>query len=165
MQKALAPYQQQMQGLQYQYQDYANLYNQKLATANQAAAVRQMQAQENQRVWNQRLTALGFAADALNWRTPEQKAQLELQQAQIENEMSLLQKSRENDLSLYNKYATAKLENQLNSELTDLSVTDPAQLRANLNNVLSSYYSQWGDIIQRPQAQVVDDVLAYAKKK
>lgn len=164
MQKALAPYDTEMQGLQYQYQDYANLYSQKQATAYQAAQVRQAQAQENQRIWNQRVTALGFAADALNWRTPEQKAQLELQTKSIENEMSLLQQSRENDLSLYNKYATAKLNNQLQSELTDLSVTDPTQLRANLNNVLSSYYSQWGDIIQRPQAEVVEDVLAYAQK-
>jgi hypothetical protein len=80
------------------------------------------------------------------------------------NDMSLLQQSRQNDLALYNQYATAKLNNQLQSELTDLSVTDPTQLRANLNNVLSSYYSQWGDIIQRPQSQVVDDVIAYAQK-
>jgi hypothetical protein len=80
------------------------------------------------------------------------------------NDMSLLQQSRQNDLALYNAYATAKLNNQLQSELTDLSVTDPTQLRANLNNVLSSYYSQWGDIIQRPQSQVVDDVIAYAQK-
>jgi hypothetical protein len=58
MQKALAPYDTEMQGLQYQYQDYANLFSQKQAAAYQAAQVRQMQASENQRVWNQRLTAL-----------------------------------------------------------------------------------------------------------
>ena len=163
MQKALAPYNTQMEWLQYQYQDYANLYNQKLATANQAAQVRQMQAQEEQRVWNQKLTALGFAADALSYRTPEQKAQLELQTKYIENEMDLLNESKRNDLNLYNKYATAKLENQLANELTDLSVTDAAQLKNNLNNVLSWYYDQRWAIIQRPQAQVVEDVLAYAK--
>jgi hypothetical protein len=58
MQKALAPYQQQMQGLQYQYQDYANLYSQKTATATQAANVRALQANENQRIWNQKCSAL-----------------------------------------------------------------------------------------------------------
>jgi hypothetical protein len=143
MQKALAPYQQQMQGLQYQYQDYANLYNQKLATANQAAAVRQMQAQENQRVWQQRLTALGFAQTAMSYRTPEQQAQLRLQEQQAQNEMQLLQQSRLNDLNRYNAYATAKMQNQLQQELTDLSVEDETQLKANLNNALSTYYQQY----------------------
>jgi len=163
MQKALAPYQQQMQGLQYQYQDYANLYSQKLATANQAAQVRQAQAQENQRVWNQRLTALGFAMQASSYRTPEQQAQLQLQTQQAQNEMQLLQQSKLNDLNLYNQYATAKLQNQLQNELTDLSVEDEAQLKANLNNVLDWYYNQRWAIIQRPQAEVVEDVIAYAK--
>lgn len=164
MQKAIAPYNEQLQGLQYQYQDYSNLYSQKSATAYQAANVRALQANENQRIWNQKCQALGFATSALSYRTPEENKQLDLQYQQAMNDMSLLQQSRQNDLALYNAYATAKLNNQLQSELTDLSVTDPTQLRANLNNVLSSYYSQWGDIIQRPQSQVVDDVIAYAQK-
>lgn len=164
MQKAIAPYDAQLQGLQYQYQDYANLYNQKLATATQAAQVRQMQASENQRVWNQRLTALWFAADALSYRTPEQQAQLKLQTQQVMNEMELLQQSRLNDLDRYNQYALTKLQNQLNSELTDLTVEDETQLRANLNNVLDGYYSQRWAIIQRSQGQAVDDIIAYAKK-
>jgi hypothetical protein len=58
MQKALAPYNTEMEGLQYQYQDYANLYSQKTATATQAANVRALQAQENQRIWNQKTAAL-----------------------------------------------------------------------------------------------------------
>ena len=165
MQKALAPCNEALQWLQYQYQDYANLYNQKLATANQAAQVRQAQAQENQRVWNQRLTALWFAMEAVNYRTPEQQMQLKLQAQQAQNEMDLLQQSRLNDLNLYNAYATTKLQNQLQSELTDLNVDDPKQLRANLNNILSQYYSQYWDIIQRSQAQAVDDILKYAKDK
>ena len=123
-----------------------------------------MQAQEDQRIFNQRLQGLGFAMQTASYRSPEQQAQLQLQTQQIQNEMSLLSQSKANDLSLYNTYATAKLQNQLQSELTDLSVSDPTQLRANLNNVLSEYYAQWGDIIQRPQSQVVDDVLAYAEK-
>lgn len=164
MAKAIAPYNEQLQGLQYQYQDYSNLYSQKSATAYQAANVRALQANENQRIWNQKCSALGFATSALSYRTPEENKQLDLQYQQAMNDMSLLQQSRQNDLALYNQYATAKLNNQLQSELTDLSVTDPTQLRANLNNVLSQYYSQWGDIIKRPQAEVVEDVLAYAQK-
>lgn len=164
MQKALAPYQQREVDLQNSYTTLLNGRNSNLAVANQSAQALAMQAQEDQRVWNQRYTALWFAMTTASYRSPEQQAQLQLQTAQIQNDMSLLQQSRQNDLSLYNQYATAKLNNQLQSELTDLSVTDPTQLRANLNNVLSSYYSQWGDIIQRPQSQVVDDVIAYAQK-
>lgn len=164
MQKALAPYQQQMQGLQYQYQDYSNLYSQKSATALQAANVRALQANENQRIWNQKCQALGFATSAMSYRTPEQQAQLQLQTLQAQNEMQLLQQSRLNDLNRYNQYATAKLNNQLQNELTDLSVEDENQLRANLNNILSDYYKNYWDIIKRSQAQVVDDVIAYAKK-
>lgn len=163
MQKALAPYDTEMQGLQYQYQDYANLYSQKQAAAYQAAQVRQVQASENQRVWQQRLTALWFAQTAMSYRTPEQQAQLRLQEQQAQNEMQLLQQSRLNDLNRYNAYATAKMQNQLQQELTDLSVEDEAQLKANLNNALSDYYKNYGDLIQRSQSQVVDDVLQYAK--
>lgn len=164
MNKALAPYQQREVDLQNSYTTLLNGRNSNLAIANQSATALAMQAQEDQRIWNQRLQGLGFAMTTAQYRSPEQQAQLQLQTAQIQNDMSLLQQSRQNDLALYNQYATAKLNNQLQSELTDLSVTDPTQLRANLNNVLSSYYSQWGDIIQRPQSQVVDDVIAYAQK-
>lgn len=164
MQKAIAPYNEQIQWLQYQYQDYYNLYSQKSATAMQAANVRAMQAQENQRIWNQKCSALGFATSALSYRTPEEQAQLQLQTQQAQNEMQLLQQSRLNDLNRYNTYATTKMQNQLQAELTDLSVEDEQQLKANLNNVLSDYYKNYWDIIQRSQAQVVDDVIAYAKK-
>lgn len=165
MQKAIAPYNEQIQGLQYQYQDYSNLYSQKSATALQAANVRALQANENQRIWNQKCQALGFATSALSYRTPEQQAQLRLQEQQAQNDMQLLQQSRLNDLNRYNAYATAKMQNQLQQELTDLSVEDEAQLKANLNNALSDYYKNYGDIIQRSQAQAVEDIIAYAKKK
>lgn len=164
MQKALAPYNEQLQGLQYQYQDYSNLYSQKSATALQAANVRALQANENQRIWNQKCQALGFATSALSYRTPEEQAELQLKTLQAQNDITLLQQSRLNDLNLYNQYATAKMQNQLQAELTDLSVEDENQLKANLNNVLSDYYKQYWDIIQRSQPQVVDDIIAYAKK-
>jgi hypothetical protein len=163
MQKAIAPYNEQLQGLQYQYQDYSNLYSQKSATALQAANVRALQANENQRIWNQKCAALGFATSALSYRTPEETAQLQLQTLQAQNEINLLNQSRLNDLNRYNAYATAKMQNQLQQELTDLSVEDEAQLKANLNNALSDYYKNYGDIIQRSQAQTVEDIIKYAK--
>ena len=164
MQKAIAPYNEQIQGLQYQYQDYANLYNQKLATATQAANVRALQANENQRIWEQKCSALWFATSALSYRTPEEQAQLDIQKQQALNESNLLYQSKLQDLNRYNTYATAKLQNQLQNELTDLSVEDEAQLKANLNNILSDYYKNYGDIIKRSQPQAVEDILAYAKK-
>ena len=164
MAKAIAPYNEQLQGLQYQYQDYSNLYSQKSATALQAANVRALQANENQRIWNQKCQALGFATSALSYRTPEEQAQLQLQTLQAQNEINLLNQSRLNDLNRYNAYATAKMQNQLQAELTDLSVEDEQQLKANLNNVLSDYYKNYWDIIQRSQPQVVEDIIAYAKK-
>lgn len=164
MQKALAPYQQMEVDLQNSYTSLLNWRNSNLAVANQSAQVLAMQANEDQRIWNQRLQGLNFAMNAASYRTPEQQAQLQLQTAQIQSDMSLLNQAMANDLSLYNQYASVKLNNLLQNELTDLSVEDEQQLRANLNNVLSEYYSQYGAIIERPQSLVVDDVLAYAKK-
>jgi hypothetical protein len=68
--------------------------------------------------------------------------------------MNLLNQAKQNDLALYNQrqqnelnleYEAKefRLQNQLQNELTDLSVTDPTQLRANLNNVLSGYYAKF----------------------
>lgn len=165
MQKALAPYQQVEANLQNSYQILLNGRNSNLALANQSVQVMQAQAQEDQRIFNQRLQGLGFAMQTANYRTPEQQAQLQLTTTAISNEMNLLQQSKQQDLNLYNQYAGAKLQNQLQNELTDLSVSDPKQLRANLNNALTSYYEQYGDIIQRSQAQVVDDIINYANEK
>lgn len=175
MNKALAPYQQREIDLQNSYTTLLNGRNSNLAIANQSANALAMQAQEDQRIWNQRLQGLWFAMTTASYRTPEQQAQLQLQTAQIQNDMNLLNQSKENDLALYNQKQLNdlnlqyqadqyRLQNKLQAELTDLSVTDEAQLRANLNNVLSDYYSKWWDIIQRPQSQVIDDVLAYAQK-
>lgn len=165
MSKALAPYQQREVDLQNSYTTLLNGRNSNLAVANQSAQALAMQAQEDQRIWNQRLQGLGFAMSTASYRTPEQQAQLQLQTASIQNDLSLLNQSKLNDLNRYNAYATAKMQNQLQQELTDLSVEDENQLKANLNNALSDYYKNYGDIIQRSQAQAVDDIIAYAKKK
>lgn len=166
----------QAQSMQYSYNLLLQNRNQNMAIAQQAAAMKQAQGQEDSRIFNQKLAWLGFAMQADSYRTPEQQAQLQLQTAQIQSDMNLLNQSKLNDLSLYNQKQLNDLnlqyqadlfrqQNQLQNELTDLSVSDPEQLRANLNNVLSQYYAQYWDIIQRPQAQVVDDILAYAKEK
>jgi len=164
MNKALAPYQQREVDLQNSYTTLLNGRNSNLAIANQSAQALAMQAQEDQRIWNQRLQGLGFAMTTAQYRSPEQQAQLKLQTASIQNDMNLLQTSMQNDLNRYNAYATAKMQNQLQQELTDLSVEDETQLKANLNNALKAYYDERWAIIQRPQAEVVEDVIAYAKK-
>jgi hypothetical protein len=143
MQKALAPYQQREVDLQNAYTTLLNGRNSNLAVANQSAQVLAMQAAEDQRIFNQRLSGLGFAMQTASYRTPEQQAQLQLQTQQISNDMNLLYQSQANDVNLYNQYATAKMQNQLQAELTDLSVEDENQLKANLNNVLSDYYKQY----------------------
>jgi hypothetical protein len=143
MQKALAPYQQREVDLQNAYTTLLNGRNSNLAVANQSAQVLAMQAAEDQRIFNQRLSGLGFAMQTASYRTPEQQAQLQLQTQQISNDMNLLYQSQANDVNLYNQYATAKMQNQLQNDLYDLSVTDEKQLRNNLNNVLSQYYDQY----------------------
>lgn len=145
------------------YQMLLQWRQQNIALATQNAQIEQAQAQEEQRIFDDKLKALWFAMDYNSYRTPEQKAALELQKEQISNNMDVLKQSQMNDLALYNKYANAKLDNQLNYEMQDLTVTDPKQLRANLSNVLDQWYSQYWDIIERPKSQVIEDVLAYAK--
>ena len=164
MNKALAPYQQREVDLQNSYTTLLNGRNSNLAIANQSAQALAMQAQEDQRIWNQRLQGLGFAMNTAEFRTYEQKAQTDLYKAQALNSMELLQQAQLKDINRYDAYATAKMKNQLQQELTDLSVEDEAQLKANLNNALKAYYDERWAIIQRPQAEVVEDVIAYAKK-
>ena len=175
LQKALAPYQQQAQNYYSAWQMANTEFQTKLGTANNYASTIQAQAAEDQRIFQQKITSLGFAMQVNSYRTPEQQAALQLQTQQIQNNMALYQQSRLNELSLYNQKQLndlnlqfqeeqAKLKNKLEAELTDLNVEDENQLRANLNRALSSYYEQYWDIIQRSQQQVVDDVLKYAKE-
>ena len=164
LQKATLPYETLLSNELSAWQHWQSLYNTQLWTANQYAQTIQMQAQEDQRIFNNKLKALWFAMEAYSYRTPEQQAQLRLQEQSIKNDMSLLQQSKQNDLALYNMAATTRLQNQLNYEMQDLTVTDPKQLRANLSNVLDQWYEQYWDIIERPKSQVIEDVLAYAKE-
>ena len=175
LQKALAPYQQQAQNYYSAWQMANTEFQTKLGTANNYASTIQAQAAEDQRIFQQKLTSLGFAMQVNSYRTPEQQAALQLQTQQIQNNMALYQQSRLNELSLYNQKQLndlnlqyqedlTKLQNKLSYELKDLSVEDPEQLKANLNNILTDYFSKYWDIIQRSQSQVVEDVIAYAKE-
>jgi len=148
LQKALAPYQQLYSDEYNLYQMSRTSYQTKMWTASEYAQTIQMQAQEDQRIFNNKIKALWFAMDVYSYRTPEQQAQLKLQTQQIQNNMDLFQKAQESELERFNYVADTNLQNQMNASLTDLSVTDPAQLRANLNNVLDEYYSQYWDIIK-----------------
>ena len=154
----------QASSMQYSYNLLLQKRNQNMAIAQQAGAMKQAQWQEDSRVFNNKLNALKFAMTADSYRTPEQQAGLRLQEESIRNDMNLLDQAKKNDLALYNQYATAKLQNQLEAELTNLDVSDPVQQRANLNRVVWQYFEQYWDIIQRSQSQVVDDVLRYAKE-
>ena len=142
MNKALAPYQQREVDLQNSYTTLLNGRNSNLAIANQSAQALAMQAQEDQRIFNQRLQGLGFAMKTAEFRTYEQKAQTDLYKSQALNSMELLQQAQLKDINRYDAYATAKMKNQLQQELTDLSVEDEAQLKANLNNALKAYYDE-----------------------
>ena len=163
LQKATLPYESLLANELSAWQHWHQLYQTQLWTANNYANTIQMQAREDERIFQQKIKALWFAMDAYSYRTPEQRAQLQLQTQSIQNDMSLLQQSKLNDLSLYNKYATWMMEAQLEYDLTDLDTTNEKQLKTNLKNVLDQYYEAYWDIIMRPEQQVIDDVLEYAK--
>ena len=163
MQRALAPYNESFAKNAQIYSAQLQSYQMSAAQVKSDLNVMYQQTQEDQRVWNNRYQALGFAMRADSYRTPEQQAALQLKTQYEQWQISLLQQSQLNDLSLYNQYAQAKLQDQIQFERTDLEVEDENQRRTNLNNVLSQYYQEYGDIIQRSQAQALNDILQYAK--
>lgn len=52
-----------------------------------------------------------------------------------------------------------------NAENPDLDSTNPVTQKMALNQALDGYYKEYSDIIQRPKAQAVTDILSYAKSK
>ena len=136
------------QSLEYKLQNRKNLRDHELAMVNNYIEKMGLQAKEQQRVFQDKLQAYGLSTDILSYETPEQKRERELEYTQ-----------RKEDLELKNKKDLLNLEN----EMTDLSVTDPKQLRNNLTNVLKDYYKEYSSIIQRPMNMVVNDVLKQAK--
>lgn len=136
------------QSLEYKLQNRKNLRDHELAMVNNYIEKMGLQAKEQQRAFQDKLQAYGLSTDILSYETPEQKRERELEYAQ-----------RKNELDLKNKRDLLNLEN----EQTDLSVTDPKQLRNNLTNVLKDYYKEYSSIIQRPLNMVVNDVIKQAK--
>lgn len=136
------------QALEYKLQNRKNLRDHELAMVNNYIEKMGLQAKEQQRVFDSKLKAYGLSTDILSYETPEQKRERDLEYTQ-----------RKQDLELKNKKDLLNLEN----EMTDLSVTDPKQLRNNLTNVLKDYYKEYSSIIQRPLNMAVNDVLKQAK--
>lgn len=83
--------------------------------------------------------ALGFAKGILEFETPQQKRQAELDQI--------------------------RRKAQLESELNDINSKDPKIQFNALMKALEPHYKEFGSIILRPQAQVAQDILALAKKE
>ena len=83
--------------------------------------------------------ALGFAKGILEFETPQQKRQAELDQI--------------------------KKKAQLESELNDINSKDPKIQFNAIMKALEPHYKEFGSIILRPQAQVAQDILALAKKE
>ena len=113
-----------------------------------------MQADEDYRAFTSKMSSLWFAKGLLSFETPEQQRQAQIRQLKEQNKLNL-------------DYQEQQIlqKNKLQSQLSDLSVKDPEQLRANLNNALNSYYENYGSLIMRSKDQVVDDILRYAKEK
>ena len=166
----------QAQSMQYSYNLLLQNRNQNMAIAQQAAAMKQAQGQEDSRIFNQKLAWLGFAMQADSYRTPEQQAQLQLQTQSILNDINLINQGNKDQLDLYKQkqlnqleithmYDLAEAQDQINFERTDLTVENEGQLRVNLSNVLDEYYQKYWDIIQRSKSQVIEDILATARNE
>lgn len=63
------------------------------------------------------------------------------------------------------KFQMQQAQIKYNIDNPDMDSTNPATQKQALNQALAGYYKDYGMIIQRPQAQVVNDVMAYAKSK
>lgn len=113
-----------------------------------------MQADEDYRAFTSKMSSLWFAKGLLSFETPEQQRQAQIRQLKEQNKINLE----------YQEQQTL-LKNKLQNQISDLSVKDPEQLRANLSNALNSYYENYGSLIMRSKQQVVDDILRYAKEK
>lgn len=113
-----------------------------------------MQADEDYRAFTSKMSSLWFAKGLLGFETSEQQRQAQIRQLKEQNKINL-------------DYQEQQIlqKNKLQSQLSDLSVKDPDQLRANLNNALNSYYEKYGSLIIRSKDQVVDDILRYAREK
>ena len=109
-----------------------------------------MQADEDYRAFTSKMSSLWFAKGLLGFETPEQQRQGQLRQQKDLNDLNL---------------QFAKDKANLESDLTNINSKDPQTQRTALMKALDQYYKDFWSIILRPQAQVVDDILALAKKE
>ncbi len=108
------------------------------------------QADEDYRAFTSKMSSLWFAKGLLSFETPEQQRQGQLRQQKDLNDLNL---------------QFAKDKANLESELTNINSKDPQTQRTALMKALDQYYKDFWSIILRPQSQVVDDILALAKKE
>lgn len=153
IQKATSSMYGHAQALQQGYSTILQGRSQNIALASQDLQALAQQANEDQRIFNQKLSGLGFAMQTASFETPEQKRA---------RDFSYREKTQNAQIDLKRK--EKEMEAEVSSSMYDLSVTDPKKLRSNLFNTLSSYYKQYGNIIQRSQSGVVDDIINYAKQ-
>lgn len=152
------------QGLQQSYNALLTARNQNLAIANSDTEALVRQTAEDQRIFNQKLQSLGFAMQTASFETPEQQRQGQLRQLEAQNNLNLQYQDKLSEQNLKRENTRKKQEKQLESQLNDLSVTDPKQLRSNLFTALTPYFNDYGNMIMRSQSWVVDDIIAYAKQ-
>ena len=153
IQKATSSMYGHAQALQQGYSTILQGRSQNIALASQDLQALAQQANEDQRIFNQKLSGLGFAMQTASFETPEQKRA---------RDFAYREKTQNVQIDLKRK--EKEMEAEVSSSMYDLSVTDPKKLRSNLFNTLSSYYKQYGNIIQRSQSGVVDDIINYAKQ-
>lgn len=153
IQKATSSMYGHAQALQQGYSTILQGRSQNIALASQDLQALAQQANEDQRIFNQKLSGLGFAMQTASFETPEQKRA---------RDFAYREKTQNAQIDLKRK--EKEMEAEVSSSMYDLSVTDPKKLRSNLFNTLSSYYKQYGNIIQRSQSGVVDDIINYAKQ-
>lgn len=98
--------------------------------------------------------------------TAKETMQMAIQQEELER-AETNQKMQE--LGFYYQYTPEWMSematSKYNAENPDMNSTDTATSKMALNQTLDKYYEDYGAIIQRPKAQVVNDVMNLAKSK
>jgi hypothetical protein len=90
--------------------------------------------------------------------------QLQLQEQEAER---AARNQKMSELGFYYEYdpvgMAERAENIFNIENPDINSPDANTARRALNNELTKYYEQYGDIIIRPQSRALNDIIAQAK--
>lgn len=111
--------------------------------------------------------SIAIALTQLNWRVSYLQAERERQDKAGQNTIAELQKNYWLYMEYSPEWIAERTEAQYAAEHPTLAQADnwtDAQKSMALNDVLDWYYEKFWDIIERSQWQVVNDVIAYAKK-